>query len=607
MLKSLFFASLRLCAFALRGNSPAWLLPLAWLWYRLIDHLRIEWSVNPQYSYGWAVPLLCAYLIWREYVTTKRHDHKTSQPPDCETGSPIYTASKLLAVPCRLKVAFREGRNAAFRRQTRALLTLRIVRSRAALLFLVGLLYAPIRLIQEANPEWRFVSWSLALVVLTITFCLWASPPLIHQSINPLIHSGIHSARHPLLFPLAFFLVAVPWPTFLERPLIQALARANAAATVEVLDVLGVSAIQHGNLLEVGAGVIGIDDACSGIRSFQATLMVALFFGQLYRLSAPRRVGLCLLGFLLSFLFNVARTTLLTWVAAHKGIAAIAHWHDPAGVTILLACFLSLWLLSLCLRPSPRQSISPSLHHYTAPALPRSLTPSLAYSIPLALWLLAVEAATELWYRAHESQLLSPVPWHVELPRDNATFRELPFSQKTKQILRYDEGLNGSWTDGAGRRWQAIFIHWNAGRAAFHLAKSHTPEDCLTAAGRQVIAQSDLHRLSVHGLQLPFRSYTATTEPHPGFQDSAGSRPDLNPETAATRLNVFYCLWDDRAADQSFGATTLTYANRLAPVLAGRRNTGQRSLEVAIWGIDDPAAAELALRHELDKLVKLRD
>jgi exosortase len=577
-------------------------LPLAWLWYRLIDDLRIEWSVNPQYSYGWAVPFLCAYLIWREYDTTKRHDHKTLEPPDCETGTFLYTASKLLAVRCHLKVVFREGRNAAFRRQIPTPLTLRIVRSRAALLFLAGLLYAPIRLIQEANPEWRFVSWSLAVVVLTITFCLWAPPPLIHQSTNPLIHS----ARHPLLFPLAFFLVAVPWPTFFERPLIQALARANAAATVEVLDVLGVSAIQHGNLLEVSAGVIGIDDACSGIRSFQATLMIALFFGQLYRLSALRRAGLCLLGFLLSFLFNVARTTLLTWVAAHKGVAAVAQWHDPAGVTILVACFLSLWLFSLWLRPSPRQSITPSLHHST-PAVPRSINSSLHHSLLLALWLLAVEAATELWYRAHESQLQSPVAWHLELPRDNATFRELPFSQKTKQILRYDEGLNGSWTDGVGRRWQAIFLRWSAGRAAFHLAKSHTPEDCLTAAGRQVIAQSDLHRLSVRGLQLPFRSYTATTEPHPGFQNSVGSRPYFNPETAPTRLNVFYCLWDDRAADQSFGATTLTYANRLAPVLAGRRNTGQRSLEVAIWGIDDPAAAELALCNELDKLVKLRD
>ena len=31
-------------------------LPLAWLWWVLIDDLRVEWTINPQYSYGWAVP-----------------------------------------------------------------------------------------------------------------------------------------------------------------------------------------------------------------------------------------------------------------------------------------------------------------------------------------------------------------------------------------------------------------------------------------------------------------------------------------------------------------------------------------------------------------------
>ena len=38
---------------------------LGFLWWRLIDHLRLEWSINPQYAYGWAVPFLCLYLAWR--------------------------------------------------------------------------------------------------------------------------------------------------------------------------------------------------------------------------------------------------------------------------------------------------------------------------------------------------------------------------------------------------------------------------------------------------------------------------------------------------------------------------------------------------------------
>ena len=49
-----------------------WLTPLAWLWFRLIDHLRVEWSVNPQYTYGWAVPFLCAYLLWGKAENRKQ-------------------------------------------------------------------------------------------------------------------------------------------------------------------------------------------------------------------------------------------------------------------------------------------------------------------------------------------------------------------------------------------------------------------------------------------------------------------------------------------------------------------------------------------------------
>ena len=37
-------------------------LPLGCLWFRLINNLRLEWATNPQYSYGWVVPILCLGL-----------------------------------------------------------------------------------------------------------------------------------------------------------------------------------------------------------------------------------------------------------------------------------------------------------------------------------------------------------------------------------------------------------------------------------------------------------------------------------------------------------------------------------------------------------------
>jgi hypothetical protein len=66
--------------------------------------------------------------------------------------------------------------------------------------------------------------------------------------------------------------------------------------TVASLNLFHISAVQHGNVIEVKTGLLGIDEACSGIRSLQATLMVSLFLGELYRAATLRRVVLIVCG-----------------------------------------------------------------------------------------------------------------------------------------------------------------------------------------------------------------------------------------------------------------------------------------------------------------------
>jgi len=51
---------------------------------------------------------------------------------------------------------------------------------------------------------------------------------------------------------------------------------------------------------------------------------------------------------------------------------------------------------------------------------------------------------------------------------------------------------------------------------------------------------------------------------------------------------------------------SLIYGNRLALVLAGLRNPGQRSLEIAVTGVADAGAAENALRAELEKILTVK-
>lgn len=438
---------------------------------------------------------------------------------------------------------------------------------------MLALAFAPTRLVQEANPDWRLVSWVLAFEVVGMTLLL------VYLAFGARVFAR-------MAFPIAYFLVAVPWPIpLVEQPVIQGLTRLDARVCTEFFGWLGIPVIAHGNVFELANGMVGIDEACSGIRSFQATLMISLFLGELYRLSVGRRIGLVLAGFTLSFVFNAARMSLLVWVAARKGVPAIAAWHDPAGVTILLGCFLGLWWLGIWLEKkgktetlkSPPATVEFSVFNFQ---------PSISlirFAIGLCVWLAVVEISVQWWYRSHAAHLPPAVQWTIRWPTTMPGFKELPVPEAARQILRYDEGRSATWTEN-DLVWQAVYLRWEPGRTAVHLAKNHTPNVCLTAAGHTLKIISPEVWLEVNGLRLPFSVNQVMDSSKPLF--------------------VYYCLWDDHNNAQGFNTTFLTLGNRLGPVLAGLRNPGQRSLEILVSGPDTPEAAESIVRAELQKLVQ---
>jgi exosortase len=502
------------------------LLPLAWLWFRMIESVRLEWSSNPQYSYGWIVPVLCAGLLVRRCAAPR--------------NSP--------------------------RRET-------FVRWPAVLCFLtLSLSYLPTHLIEAAIPEWRPIQWSLGLIATGITLSA------IYLSVGP-------GWFQQFAFPITFFLVAVPWPTFIETPVIQALTRANAAVVIEVMGWFGVPAMQHGNLIEIGTGTVGIDEACSGIRSFQSSIMISLFLGEFYRLRRPRRFLLLLLGFVLAFVFNVCRTSLLTWVAAKKGVDAIAQYHDPAGLTILIACTGAMWGLAFLLKKKAERN---SQNDETVPAgisaLPLS-TLKFRLSAFLIAWLIFVEAGVRVWYRSKEENFTPSPNWSLVFPRNNPTFNVLPIAEKTRNLLRFDQGEQGEWREANGTQWQAFFFNWFPGRVAGYLAKRHTPEICMSAAGWQLREGPDLMLTKIRNIELPIRHYV--------FENPGQS------------VQVFQCRWEDGMRNDAYVQHETTRFNLLRGIWAGRGRRGQKVFELIISGCADSDQAKTALILQLEKLIQV--
>jgi exosortase len=499
------------------------------LWLDLIRQLSYEWSSNEQYAYGWFVPLLALGLFCRKWST---------RPADLNYEIPSLTAPFSIAV------------------------------------FAVALLLLPIRVIHEINQDWPLFSWPLALGVVIIS--LYAM----------FLVGGWAWVRH-FAFPICFILVAINWPYRIENSLTHGLMRLVVGVTVSVLSPLDVLASQRGNLIELSTGVVGVDEACSGIRSFQATIMGSLFLGELYRLRWLQRLGLLVYGTLLAFCLNVGRALLLTWHASEAGVDALKKWHDPAGFTIFLASLGLLWSVAWLLKrrsdsASPDlQTAAPDYRPLSCFGFPRHAR---VYLLGIGCWALCIIFINQLWYSVHELKRVDPSRWWVSFPTNLSTYSSAEVPEGARKLLKYDQGTAASWQEIDGTRWQAFCFRWQAGDPTARMsALGHRPEYCLTGSGHELKADLGTRFISAAGLDLPFRAYIFDSSPRP--------------------LYVFFCLWED-AAEKQTGFGRSKYVDRLRSVLTGRRGLGQQTLEIVVSGCSNIKDAEHALRERLPNLIQ---
>jgi exosortase/archaeosortase family protein len=250
--------------------------------------------------------------------------------------------------------------------------------------------------------------------------------------------------------------------------------------------------MQHGNVIQLKTGLVGIDEACSGVRSLQAAIMVSLFLGELYRATWQRRIVLVVSGVLVAFLCNLGRTFLLCSVVAKNGIESFSRWHDPAGFIILGVCFFVRWGLARFLSGAPPR-LELSKGSAPMPFPPRR-------AIGLAMWLLLTVLGTEGWYWAHEAR--QSVRWSVEWPVAKEQF-------STVEIPNWlaDERRGASWVESDGSTWTAFFLRWSAGPPSSRiLARLHRPENCLPAAGYKLRANRGIIEVKVNDVSIPFRA-----------------------------------------------------------------------------------------------------
>ena len=479
------------------------LLFLGLLWGDLIRVLKLEWTIDDQYQFGFLVPFICVYLLYLRW----------EDRPECD---PV-----------------------------------RFLGAGTVLLYAAVLSLYPLKAIYEANPDWRLVFWAHALIVygstLVIIF-LWGGKPWV---------------RHFAL-ALAIMLFTVPWPTRLEQPLVQGLMRMVAALTVDVLNLLGILAIQKGNVIQMVNGMVGIEEACSGVRSFQSTLMTAYFLGEFYRFRFNLRVMLIAVGTILSFVLNIIRTLVLTGVTYKMGPGIMENWHDPVGHLVAVAAFGIMMIIAWRIRKRlPRPSMTAGMKRPSIKYLqPRRI-------IPMLVLILISFPAVEWWYRRNDpGETTGPIR-NLDWNRLGAEVKFHNISPSIRAILRYSEGTKAVWTNHGSEHWTVYHFSWDEGKiSAF--SDVHNPEVCMPSAGFSLVETGMPVNWESDGLELVLNSY--------GFR-AGGS----------ATYYVFFGIWNDRLDEPI--PLTRKFSERIRNALNGQRIDGRKSLQIIIRGIGSMSQA----------------
>ena len=512
------------------------------LWLITWRYLSAEWSFNEQYSYGWFVPFFAAYLFWLRWE---------DRPPQSQISK------------FKFQIA-------------------------GAIIVVAAVLLLPLRIFEIGSADWRPLGWlhvaAASAITLSVLYLIGGTSWLRHFS-----------------FPVLFLFIAVPWIGAIEEPIVQGLMRLIAASAAETLALFGIPAEVQGNLIRLPSGLVGVNEACSGVRSLQTSLMIGLLFGELKRLQISGRLLLIGFAILIALFANFLRATFLVWIASAKTTAAIKQWHDAAGYAIVLLVFLGTMLLASRFRSGVTSQKSEVSH-------PKS---NLTRHLPLAifgglllLWLAIVEVGAQSWYWMHERSSQPQPGWSVRWPESATGFHEIKIDSESRNLLRFDYGREAAWnTTGESANERGVnymfFMRWNPGTGSILRARAHRPDICLPAAGWKQVGIDHISSFEVTpDRSLPFHRFEFATQ-----------------NGQALHAVAYFTLHEDvvHASEVSADAAAGLYSNwdwadRWRVVRNGIRNRGQQVLEVihATNAPIDETAADKQFANLLPQLVETK-
>jgi exosortase len=298
------------------------------------------------------------------------------------------------------------------------------------------------------------------------------------------------------LVAIGLWLLSAPFPPGSYARLTLNLQFWVSENSVRVLHLLGIAAVRHGNIIELGRATVGVEEACSGVRSLLSCVFAGLFFSASLVRRPRHRALLVALAAPLALAMNFLRSLGLT-LLANSGVDIAGTWHDATGFAVLGVTAVLLGGLALLFEQHEKKAAASSTSRGTPPAT-ASVTAGQAARWPAATLAagLALAAALVVVFvlntrpsvrrDAPTPDLLALLPataegWTVDTSRDLYQFSDLLQTRFLAQRI---------YSQPATRTFIIIYVaYWRAGQAPVSLVASHTPDACWPGSGWE--AQAD--------------------------------------------------------------------------------------------------------------------
>lgn len=288
--------------------------------------------------------------------------------------------------------------------------------------------------------------------------------------------------------PLLLLAFAVPLPMVWVAELTLSLKLWAAGAAVSFVNVwpglgatlVGSQVVLPPDVFGDAPGIVGVDDACSGLRSLATLTWVACLFACVRPLTPVRRLIVAAAALPLALACNVARIAVLLIVGDAFGLGTIKEGslaHDSLGVLAFALALAALFTIERAV-VAPR----PAAPRTTDRETPLFTPPSAAMPVALlaAMAVLSLGTPTPAVGRTTPRIDWSPLSQSITIDGRRYTSSDMPIPDRVRALLATDAVVHRRFVAKDDRSaFDLLIVYHPTARQAVH-----PPEVCLTATGQ---------------------------------------------------------------------------------------------------------------------------